>query len=359
MPERENLVGWQGAETQVAARHNAHFVCPGCEQAWTEDDRARANAEAKLVHGDQSLDAEGQIAGDTPATDTFGFRWSAVHNLFLSAGDFAADEWRASRAVDQECAEREMRQFVWCLPVEASKWSQTPLEVLELVSRLSSWPRGILPPDTKWLTAAVDIGKYLLHCVVVAGRHGVTGASGDYGRIEVASSDLGVETAVMVALRQFREMVQVGWPLASEKKVPDQIWIDAGYMTDVVYSFARESGSNLFRPCVGQGATQHRRQTYNRPTHQGPTIHHIGQSFHLSLLEAERLYLVEVDADYWKTWLHQRLASPMTNTGALTFYQSLPQEHLALGREPSQSWVGDAVEGQRQLRNLFSPDGCC
>jgi phage terminase large subunit GpA-like protein len=220
MPERDHLVGWQGAETQVAPRHGGHFVCPSCEQAWTEDDRGQANGAAKLVHGDQSLDADGQVQGEVPASDSLGFRWSAVHNLFLTSGDFAADEWRASRATDQESAEREMRQFVWCLPVEATKWSRTPLEVLELANRLSSWPRGILPPDTQWLTAAVDVGKYLLHWVLVAWRQGATGALVDYGRIEGASSDLGVEAAVMVALRQFRDMALAGWPRADQKKAP-------------------------------------------------------------------------------------------------------------------------------------------
>ncbi|MBC7852923.1 MAG: phage terminase large subunit family protein, partial [Pirellulaceae bacterium] len=282
---------------------------------------------------DQSLDAGGTLVGEPPATETLGFRWSAVHNLFLTSADFAADEWRASRATDQECAEREMRQFVWCVPVESSKWSQTPLEVLELAARLGSWPRGVLPPDTKWLTAAVDIGKYLLHWVLVAWRDGATGHVVDYGRIEVASADLGVEQAVMVALREFREMAQAGWALAGgAQKVPDQIWIDAGYMTDVVYSFSRESGRNHFRPSVGRGATQQRKQNYNRPNQQGGNVAVIGQGFHLNLQKAEQLFLVEVDADFWKTWVHQRLGTPLTSSGALTFYQTLPQEHLALAR---------------------------
>ncbi len=39
-----------------------------------------------------------------------------MNNLFLSAGDLAADEWCASAPPDEENAEKEMRQFVWCLP---------------------------------------------------------------------------------------------------------------------------------------------------------------------------------------------------------------------------------------------------
>ena len=123
-----------GAVPGRCQTHRPHFTCPACEHAWTEEERGQANAQARLLYGDQSIDAEGLVTGEPPATDTLGFRWSAVHNLFLSAGDLAADEWRASRAAEQELAEREMRQFVWCLPVEASKWSQTPLEIMELAA---------------------------------------------------------------------------------------------------------------------------------------------------------------------------------------------------------------------------------
>ena len=74
------------------------------------------------------LDASGQVQGELPATDTLGFRWSAVHNLFLTPGEIAADEWRASRSADEENAERELRQFVWCLPVVPSKWEESGLD---------------------------------------------------------------------------------------------------------------------------------------------------------------------------------------------------------------------------------------
>lgn len=164
-PERDHLTGWQAADSHLAAKLQARFICPSCNTAWSEEQREVANHNAKLIHGKQKIENH-IVVGAAPQTETLGFRWSAVNNQFLTAGDVAADEWRASRAADQELAEREMRQFVWCVPVEASKRTQTPLEIMELAARQGSWGRGIVPPDTRWLTAAIDIGKHLMHWAV-------------------------------------------------------------------------------------------------------------------------------------------------------------------------------------------------
>src|SRR4051812_20474185 len=130
-PEREHLAGWTGAETQAAARAAGAFSCPDCGEFWSADERVESNRQSRLIHGEQSIDAEGSVQSAPPASDTLGFRWSAVNNLFATAGDLAADEWRSSRAPDEENAEREMRQFVWCLPVVPSKWQETALEAHE------------------------------------------------------------------------------------------------------------------------------------------------------------------------------------------------------------------------------------
>jgi len=128
-PEREHLLGWQSAASQVEARSTAFFVCPACSEGWSEAERAQANAGGRLVHRDQKIEA-GIVSGDLPQSDTLGFRWSGVNNLFVSAGDMAGDEWRASRAPDEDNAEREMRQFVWCLPAQPLKWNQVSLAPL-------------------------------------------------------------------------------------------------------------------------------------------------------------------------------------------------------------------------------------
>ena len=100
----------------------------------------------------------------------------------------------------------------------------------------------------------------------------------------------------------------------------------------MVYAFCRKSGET-FRPAVGRGAVQrYRQQYYNRPTQTGSVVKCIGDGYHANFLPAENLYLVEVDADHWKSWVHQRLSTPMGGLGAMTFYHGGPQEHLAMAK---------------------------
>jgi phage terminase large subunit GpA-like protein len=332
-PEREHLSGWQSAASYIEARDVAFFTCPACGEGWSDAQRVQANALCKLLHRDQKL-VDGEVAGDLPQTDTLGFRWSGVNNLFATAGDLAADEWRAARAGDEDNAEREMRQFVWCLPSQPQKWEQISLATQEIINRATDIPRGFLPAATTHVTAAIDLGKFLTHWVVVAWSEQATGHIVDYGRIEVAFNELGLEQALMLALREFREMCVAGWPRVgahTEHKSADYAWVDAGYTSHVPYAFCRESGQR-FLPAVGRGAAQQRAQWYNRPTQTGSVVQHIGEGFHINHLPAENLFLVETDADHWKTWVHERLKTPLKSPGAMTLFKGGSLEHLGLAK---------------------------
>src|SRR5262249_10320123 len=125
-----------------------------------------------------------------------------------------------------------------------------------------------------------------------------------------------------------------GWPLrdpAKEKIVPHQAFVDAGYQTDVVYTFCRESGKR-FAPAVGRGASQQHRQWYDRPTQTGSTWKLIGEGYHVNWLPPQQIHLFEVDADHWKSFAHQRLSTPLTSAGAMTLFRAQAQEHLSLAR---------------------------
>ncbi|MDZ4689083.1 MAG: terminase gpA endonuclease subunit [Planctomycetaceae bacterium] len=339
-PEREHLTGWQGAESQGAAQTAGAFSCPSCSQIWSNEQRILANDHAMLLHDGQSVDGQSGdssdvVVGDAPHTDTLGFRWSAVNNLFLTAGEVAADEWRASRSSDEESADRELRQFVWCIPVVPTKLTQTSLEIHELAARMIDVPKGIVPANMPLITAGIDIGKYLLHWIVVGWTPQADGHIVEYGRVEVASDSLGVEQGVMVALRELKDVMLEGWPsggLDGRKLQPGQVFVDAGYMTDVIYSFCRESGER-FRPAFGRGTgQQYKQQWAERTTQTGSVVKLIGEGCHASWVPIQQLHILEADADHWKTWVHQRLSTPMGKPGAMTLYRAPPQEHLSLAK---------------------------
>jgi hypothetical protein len=47
---------------------------------------------------------------------------------------------------------------------------------------------------------------------------------------------------------------------------------------------------------------------------------------------AVQLSIVNLRASYWKSWVHQRLATPVGQSGAMTFYRAAPNEHLSLDK---------------------------
>ena len=159
-PEREHLTGWQAASSRAEAKAAGAFSCPACGQVWSDQERVEANLGARVLHDGQTIDENGGVSGEPPQTDTLGFRWSAVNNLFLSPGEIAADEWRASRASDEEAAEREMRQFVWALPLAPSAWRQAQLEPHQLTARMvAGMNRGVAPVGSQFLTLGVDLAQ--------------------------------------------------------------------------------------------------------------------------------------------------------------------------------------------------------
>ena len=80
---------------------------------------------------------------------------------------------------------------------------------------------------------------------------------------------------------------------------------------------------------IGRGAAQQRHQWDNRPTQTGSIVRLIGEGCHCNWLPAEQLHLVKIDSDHWKTWVHQRLSTPVGSPGAMTLFKAQPHEHLS------------------------------
>jgi len=368
--DTELLNGWKDAADEIEAQERGAFACPYCKKSWTEGERKEMNLAAVLLHkgqGIRSRDAalpgqappqsrEGEemrsipgsedlVVGAMPRTRILGFRFSAINNFMRTAGGLAAEEWRYAHAADEESAQRTRLQKLWALPYKPDITALTPITAEAVQRRTGIWGRGMVPPGTLCVSGGVDLGKWRAFYVNVAwyrGNDGETPLFGhifEYGVLDVPTADLGVEKATLVALREFRDRCGLGW--ADERgrvHRPTQVWVDTNYAEsrDAAMQFIRETrgqwGADVFRPLYGRGETADTGRRYTRPSRTGNIVQHVGENYHVVWNQADHVHVVEINVDFWKTWLHQRLAMPAGEPGALALYAELKAGHLTFAK---------------------------
>jgi phage terminase large subunit GpA-like protein len=333
-PEREDLYGWQSAETEREAYDKAHFRCPVCAKPWSEADRRKANQEAVLVHRGQEVTPSGQVVGSDPDTFTLGFRWSAVNNMLLTAGDVGRDEWLARRATDRENAEKKMCQQVWAIPYEPPIVELIPLDREAVKKRTTRLKKGTVPQQCVGISVGVDTGKRRLHWLASAWCPGKPSHVIEYGEYPVDSVKLGTREGLVQALRALVPY-WVWWDESGQEWRPAQVWIDSGYHehTEGVYAFCTEAnqgrkmGSEWCRPTKGHGAGQQFAGRYHGPTQLSKQARYLGREYHFAIQRNSRTILVHVNADHWKSAAHEALARPEDEPGALVLWDGPPDEH--------------------------------
>jgi hypothetical protein len=296
------------------------------------------NLRAVLVHRGQTVDRDGVVHGELPETDTLGFRWNAFNNLFWTAGDVGAKEWQARFVTRTEDAEKELRQFYWAIPYDPPEVTMTPLQPEDILRRATGTKRGIIPDGTTAIAVGIDTGKWRLHWVAVALRANGGGTVLEYDSQVVESDRLGLRAGLVDALGKLRTYFDSGWPdMGGQLYVPQQVWIDCGYYehTDAVYEFCRDANPGLnignarYRPAKGYGADQQFATRYATPREVNHEVRWIGEEFHLSMLARAQQFLVHVNADHWKSKLHQALAMPADQAKAVMLYEAADSmEHL-------------------------------
>ena len=321
-PEREHLVGWQDAPTEIDARERARWVCPACGAVLTEADRITMNRAAVPAHRGQQVRDDGVVEGDRPRTLTFGFRFNAFNNLFWTAQTVAAREWKLARKSDEDAAERESLQFLWGRPAKPVKLDLTALEATVIAARIAAVPYRQVPVDADRLTLGIDVGKWLIHFTVLAWRTNASAHVVEYGRVEVPSEVTTEELAILNALRRLRdETAAAGWPSAVDPEGkgirPVMALVDARWNTDAVMAFCSESPGFMASEGFGYG----QRGAGNRGQRTtGAKVVASGDHYDLVRNPDGTQYL-DVDANHWKSWLHQRLKTPIGEPGAVTLYQ--------------------------------------
>lgn len=278
-----------------------------------------------------------RVDGDAPDTWSLSIRWSAVDNLFLSAGYIAAGEWSARNlAEDSDSAEREQSQFVWALPIEDVSDRSTTMRADQVCHRQGRFGRGIIPPGCG-LAAFMDLGKYACHWAVVAGASSPSRWwLVDSGVIATEVDHLAESEAITVAMRQFYERMEQGFAdTTGAVWSPGICLIDSGAWSEVVYQFMGElagKGVSGWWASKGHGLSQDQGRVYTEPGKITDRVMVIGDRYHIALQESKAIALLHMDVDYWKSRVHAALNAPIGEAGSLVLCQDDWRNHMGIAR---------------------------
>ena len=221
------------------------------------------------------------------------------------------------------------------------------LSVDEICAKINGLARRRVPLKCDRLTMFVDVQKALLFCVVIAWAEDFTGAVIDYGswpdqhRHEYSLADAnpsiqtlfpkaGFEGALYAALSALTDEClgrewerEDGAVLKIERALVDANW---GQSTDVVYQFCRQSShAGVILPSHGRyvGASSKPMTEYRKQ--QGDRL---GFNWMIPNVAGKRaIRHVIYDTNYWKSFIHARLAVPVGDKGSLTLYGRIPGAH--------------------------------
>jgi len=206
-----------------------------------------------------------------------------------------------------------------------------------VASRLSGLEQGIVPPGYGLLTAGIDIGKTALHWVVTAWSKAGSGTVIDYGVGDVwpkdRDNDQAVERAIVQALYGLRDgLLSAQYHHPDGEIVPLQCGlVDSGNWDTPAYEFCRATGQKVFRPSKGFGETSDtgRRSFFRSPDKQSADKW-VGDHCFLANQEAKGVWLVGLDTDYWKAWLHERFLTPEASEhGRIMLFGNDKRRHFA------------------------------
>ena len=217
----------------------------------------------------------------------------------------------------------------------------------EIASKVNGLAAGTVPLACDKVTCFIDIQKTLLYYAVVAWADDFTGAVVEYGAwpeqrsrmFSLASAsptiqdrfpNAGLEGCLYGALEQLTDILftkewkrEDGAMLRIERAMIDANW---GASTDIVYQFCRQCRwGAILCPAHGRyvGAsskpmTEYRRQNGDR----------LGFNWMMPSVAGKRAIRHCIfDSNFWKSFVHTRLAVPMGDRGCLSLWGRRPDIH--------------------------------
>ena len=217
----------------------------------------------------------------------------------------------------------------------------------QIAAKTNGMERSVISIGCTHLTVFIDVQQKVLFHVVVGWEDDFTGFVLDYGThpdqgkgyftlrdsrrtLERAAPRTGMEGAIYAGLEALTDRIlgrewrrDDGAMIRVERCLIDANW---GQSTDVVYQFCRQSRfAPILLPSHGKyvGASSIPFSEYTRK--KGDRV---GHNWRIPSVRGKRAVRhVIYDTNYWKSFIHARLAVPMGDPGCLSIFGHSPETH--------------------------------
>jgi len=220
-----------------------------------------------------------------------------------------------------------------------------PLDADDIAGKTNGRRRGEVPVKCEHLTAFIDVQQKVLFYVVAAWQPDFSGYVIDYGTypqqnrsyftvrevertLRRVHQGMGVEGAIYAGLEALTgDLLGREWPRDDGAVMRiGRCLIDQGWQTDVVHQFCRQSEhAALLMPARGHGITASQKPISEYDRHRGDRIGH--HWWIPSVTRKRALRHVEIDTNYWKSFVHERVGTAMGDPGCLSIFGRKAVQH--------------------------------
>ncbi len=235
-------------------------------------------------------------------------------------------------------------------PLPEDAGTDDELKADQIAEKVNRFARGDIPIGCNRLTMFVDVQATLLFYVVAAWEDDFTGYVVDYGAypdqkrpyftlrdarqtLAVVTKASGLEGSIYQGLEALTgELLSREWRrddgamIRIERCLVDANW---GSSTDVIYQFCRQSAhAGIVMPSHGRfvGASSQPFSEYKRRPGD-----RIGHNWRMPNVHGKRAVRHTIfDTNFWKSFVHARLAVAMGDRGCLSFFGDSANQHRLL-----------------------------
>jgi hypothetical protein len=236
-------------------------------------------------------------------------------------------------------------------PLPDDQGADELLSVDTMANNVNGYKRGEVPIGCTHLTMFIDVQAKALFWLVAGWQDDFTGYVIDYGTepdqqtphftlreikrtLQRASPQAGLEGAIYAGLERLtRATLGREWRRADGALVHiDRCLIDAkwGQTTDVVYQFCRASEhASVLLPSMGYGITASSRPMVEWPRKPGER-HGLNWLIRRAAATRRAVQHVLYDTNWWKSFVHARLAVALGDPGCLSLFGRKGTQHQLL-----------------------------